>query len=437
MTKFFSKYNLASIILFFLIIGVSIPSTTILNSWAIHENEYVKTQKSNPIPDWIRNNAEWWADGKITEDDFLYGITFLVDNNIIKITNKSIFEKTDDAIDSTIPTQAKRVPDWIKNNAGWWAKGQISDSAFVSALEWLISKGIMKIDVHRISFIPIEDVIFADALRKHDKSDFVHLYSSLFEVYVRPDGYTLEETEDGEKRVWISPILGLHPEKMDLYNELSLWHDPQRAVVIYPIFTGTAYAEGGFYDYYNGRCDHCTTTTLKPAGLLYTSSGNAVQALSLLGYDLINDIDVDKNPDILKQYDKVVVLHNEYVTRAMFDAITSHPKVIYLYPNALYAEIEVDYQANTMTLIRGHNYPPEDPVSNGFDWEFDNTHPYEFDNECKTMELYSIEDWRSNVGVDVARMGANTHWMTNCYPEIMFYSSGYVATALLKAIKGL
>ena len=74
MTKFFSKYNLASIILFFLIIGVSIPSTTILNSWAIHENEYVKTQKSNPIPDWIRNNAEWWADGKITEDDFLYGI---------------------------------------------------------------------------------------------------------------------------------------------------------------------------------------------------------------------------------------------------------------------------------------------------------------------------------------------------------------------------
>ena len=37
------------------------------------------------------------------------------------------------------------------------------------------------------------------------------------------------------------------------------------------------------------------------------------------------------------------MLHNEYVTRPMFDAITSHPNVIYLYPNALYAEIEVNY----------------------------------------------------------------------------------------------
>ena len=37
------------------------------------------------------------------------------------------------------------VPGWIKNNAGWWADGQIDDSAFVSGLQWLISNGIMKI----------------------------------------------------------------------------------------------------------------------------------------------------------------------------------------------------------------------------------------------------------------------------------------------------
>ena len=37
------------------------------------------------------------------------------------------------------------VPDWIKNNAGWWADGMIPDDAFVSGLQWLISNGIMKI----------------------------------------------------------------------------------------------------------------------------------------------------------------------------------------------------------------------------------------------------------------------------------------------------
>jgi len=35
------------------------------------------------------------------------------------------------------------IPGWIKNNAGWWADGQIDDNAFVSGLQWLISNGIM------------------------------------------------------------------------------------------------------------------------------------------------------------------------------------------------------------------------------------------------------------------------------------------------------
>ena len=37
------------------------------------------------------------------------------------------------------------IPAWIKNNAGWWADGQIDDNSFVSGLQWLISNGIMKI----------------------------------------------------------------------------------------------------------------------------------------------------------------------------------------------------------------------------------------------------------------------------------------------------
>ena len=37
------------------------------------------------------------------------------------------------------------IPSWIKNNAGWWADGQIDDNSFVSGLQWLISNGIMKV----------------------------------------------------------------------------------------------------------------------------------------------------------------------------------------------------------------------------------------------------------------------------------------------------
>jgi len=44
-----------------------------------------------------------------------------------------------------VPTAETSIPGWIKNNAGWWADGQIDDSSFVSGLQWLISNGIMKI----------------------------------------------------------------------------------------------------------------------------------------------------------------------------------------------------------------------------------------------------------------------------------------------------
>lgn len=37
------------------------------------------------IPDWTKNNALWWVDGKISEDEFVNGLKFLVEKRIIKV----------------------------------------------------------------------------------------------------------------------------------------------------------------------------------------------------------------------------------------------------------------------------------------------------------------------------------------------------------------
>ena len=34
---------------------------------------------------------------------------------------------------------------WIKDNAGWWADGEIDDDTFVDAIEYFITNGIMQI----------------------------------------------------------------------------------------------------------------------------------------------------------------------------------------------------------------------------------------------------------------------------------------------------
>ena len=38
-----------------------------------------------PIPGWIKNNANWWSEGLISEDEFVKGIEFLVENRILKV----------------------------------------------------------------------------------------------------------------------------------------------------------------------------------------------------------------------------------------------------------------------------------------------------------------------------------------------------------------
>ena len=215
-----------------------------------------------------------------------------------------------------------------------------------------------------------------------------------------------------------------------VYDEISVLNDRQNSVVVFPIFTSSAYSlypadistrDLGFYDYYEGFCDgpitwanDCLTTQIKPdIPITHNASGMGYKILELLGYDIITDIDVDKNPEILKNYDKVILLHNEYVTKTEFDAITNHPKVLYLYPNALYAEISVDYLKNTISLVRGHNYP-ESEIRNGFGWEFDNT-PMEYDELCENWEFYNIDNGM----------------MLNCYPEEIIYKD----ITFLKMIK--
>jgi len=219
----------------------------------------------------------------------------------------------------------------------------------------------------------------------------------LFAVFVDPKDI---EIINGQK-IPMKGTFRLKPELADTYTEIGVYDKKNKPLLIIPIFTASAYSKNGFYDFYSGACDTCLTTKIVSIdGLAEQSSANAVKVLELLGYDSITDIKLDKNPSILSKYEKIIVLHNEYVTENMFNAITSHPNVIYLYPNALYAKISANYEDNTISLIRGHHYPNED-VDNGFGWEFDNTRPYEFDKKCDNWEFYDIPNGK----------------MLNCYPE--------------------
>ncbi len=87
------------------------------------------------VPDWIRDNAEWWATGTITDSTFVTGIEFMLENNIIMISNIPSSNVSGD-----------EIPDWIRNNAHWWSQDLISEDEFVNSLKFLIQEGIIVIN---------------------------------------------------------------------------------------------------------------------------------------------------------------------------------------------------------------------------------------------------------------------------------------------------
>ena len=89
------------------------------------ENQYF-------IPNWVKNNAGWWADGQIPDSAFVQGIQFLIKEGIVVVPATE--NETQDG---------SNIPEWIKTNAGWWAEGQIDDRTFANGIEFLINVGII------------------------------------------------------------------------------------------------------------------------------------------------------------------------------------------------------------------------------------------------------------------------------------------------------
>ena len=118
-----------------------IEKTIVKYPYAPTEKPELLLQKNQVvIPDWVRNNADWWSQGLISDDDFASGIGFLVNEKIIQI--ESI---------KANGTSSEEIPNWIKNNAVWWVNGQISDDDFASGIQYLIENGIITISIELTS----------------------------------------------------------------------------------------------------------------------------------------------------------------------------------------------------------------------------------------------------------------------------------------------
>lgn len=93
---------------------------------------FAQNASAEEIPTWVKNNAGWWADGAISQSEFVQGIQFLITAGIITVAPTEVSSE-----------KSETIPDWVKNNAGWWAEDAISDSDFVQGIQFMIKSGII------------------------------------------------------------------------------------------------------------------------------------------------------------------------------------------------------------------------------------------------------------------------------------------------------
>lgn len=177
-------------------------------------------------------------------------------------------------------------------------------------------------------------------------------------------------------------------------------------VYVEPTFTQSAYQPNCFYDYYSNHSlvkDLVCPISDKSSERVNTAdSRNAQIILTTLGVGHITDEDLTNGMRINDR--TIILLHNEYVSQTEFNYLnSSEPDVIYLYPNAMFAQ--VDYSNHTISLVRGHGYPSTN-ITNGFNWVYENSQ-YELHGNPRTYDQCN--------GVDRWNTLPNGDRQLNCY----------------------
>ena len=135
--------------------------------------EYAYSEETK-VPSWMKNTALWWAQGKISDQEFLSGVQFLTDKKILvipikdnsrdslcgsgmevnathyQLTGKAfcIFSdnsKSKGIFPDSIEIHQKVVASWIKNTALGWSQDKMTDDDLLWSFQYLVDENIIRL----------------------------------------------------------------------------------------------------------------------------------------------------------------------------------------------------------------------------------------------------------------------------------------------------
>jgi len=104
--------------------------------------QYEGENVQSTIPQWVKNSVKWWAEDKINEYDFILGIQHLIRQGILNPPSPE-----NQTVEDYEENQAVgvKIPNYVKQNALWWSQDKITNDEFFDGVRYLIKKGILVI----------------------------------------------------------------------------------------------------------------------------------------------------------------------------------------------------------------------------------------------------------------------------------------------------
>ena len=118
-----------------------------------------------------------------------------------RIFNGNVIE-----IETFVIKDRNEIPEWVRNNAKWWSENTIGDTEFLSGIQFLVNKGVIKLDP---TIKPIENVPIVETIEKVPLKSFLamdwrpstgEIFSSSYFGDVEENSWRFPEI-DGEKVV--------------------------------------------------------------------------------------------------------------------------------------------------------------------------------------------------------------------------------------------
>jgi len=234
------------------------------------------------LPSWIKTSAVWWGQDKISDQDFIYTLQYLVENKILVIptpeiielqcgpglvleetTNKCIIQAKSESHEiflDSINAYQKSILSLIKTTTLWWGQDKISDQDFINALQYLVENNILTLDHKKLQSFPKQESQDLDLIvwpkidriedfqvQGHKSIDSYHLKFQLIDInrnHVSADGTISLVIMDDRNRILY--LNGFSIKKSDYQESFNAFGDDKNGETMYSWEIKTSNIKSGF-----------------------------------------------------------------------------------------------------------------------------------------------------------------------------------------------